>query len=421
MSDTPTPSSPPTRWAASFFTIWIGQAFSLAGSMLAGFALVWWITERTGSATVLATATLVSLLPGVFLGPFIGALVDRWNRRRVMIVADMIIALFSAALALLFWSGRIQVWHVYVIMFVRSLGGTFHWPAMQASTSLMVPKEQLARVAGANQTMGGILNIISPPMGALLIGLLPLHGIMAIDVVTAIIAIGPLLFIHIPQPARAAAAPTTVWQDVRVGFLYMWRWPGMFAILIMATLINMVYNPAFSLLPILVTRHFELGALELGWINSAWGFGIIAGGLTLSAWGGFKKRLYTSMLGLVGMGVGTILIGLAPAHMFWLALAGMALTGFMNPIANAPVFAMLQDIVDPQVQGRVFTVLMSVSAAASPLGMAVAGPLSDAVGVQVWFLVGGVMSMLMAAAALSIPAIVHLEEAGHARREPAAS
>jgi MFS transporter, DHA3 family, macrolide efflux protein len=208
-----------------------------------------------------------------------------------------------------------------------------------------------------------------------------------------------------------------VWQDVRAGFLYMWKWPGMFAMLIMATLINMVYNPAFSLMPILVTRHFGLGVLELGWINSAWGFGIIAGGLTLSAWGGFKKRLYTSMLGLVGMGVGTLLIGLAPANAFWLALGGMVLTGFMNPITNGPVFAMLQDIVDPEVQGRVFTVLMSVSAAASPLGMAVAGPVSDAVGVQVWFLVGGVMSMLMAVAALSIPAIAHLEEAGHARRE----
>ena len=222
---------PQSDWARSFFTVWVGQALSLVGSRAGGFALVWWLTERSGSGTVLATASMVAMLPQVFLGPFIGALVDRWNRQRVMIVADSLIALFSAWLAYLFWTGDLQIWHVYVIMFVRSLGGTFHHPAMQASTSLMVPQEQLSRVAGMNQTLQGVMSIATPPLGALLMSILPLHWIMAIDVITAAFAVVPLFFVHIPQPlCREAPTGTqeskpSLWQDVREGFLYIWHWP----------------------------------------------------------------------------------------------------------------------------------------------------------------------------------------------------
>ena len=164
----------PARWAPRFFAIWTGQAFSLLGSMLVQFALVWWLTQTTGSATVLAMATLVAVLPGIVIGPFAGALVDRWNRRLIMIVADSLIALVTLWLIYLYATGRMQVWQVYVAMFLRAALGGFHWPAMQSSTSLMVPKEHLARVAGLNQTMMGVMNIISPPLGALLLSVLPL-------------------------------------------------------------------------------------------------------------------------------------------------------------------------------------------------------------------------------------------------------
>ncbi|NIV39165.1 MAG: MFS transporter, partial [Anaerolineae bacterium] len=160
-----------TKWQIPFFSIWTGQAFSLVGTRVAQFALIWWLTKLTGSATVLATASLAALVPDIVLGPLAGAYVDRWNRRIVMIVADTLIALASLWLAFLFWTGAIEVWHVYVIMVVRSVGGAFHWPAMQASTSLMVPKEHLSRVAGLNQAMKGALNIIGPPLGALLLEL----------------------------------------------------------------------------------------------------------------------------------------------------------------------------------------------------------------------------------------------------------
>ena len=153
----------------AFFTIWTGQAFSLLGSNLVQFALVWWLTSSTGSATVLATATMVAILPGIVIGPFAGTLVDRWSRRWVMVVADGVIALTTLWAALLAWNGLLQPWHVYVIMFIRATAGGFHWPAMQASTSLMVPERLLSRVAGLNQTLYGLMQIAAPALGALLL------------------------------------------------------------------------------------------------------------------------------------------------------------------------------------------------------------------------------------------------------------
>ena len=296
--------------------------------MLVQFALVWWLTQTTGSATVLAMATLVAVLPGIVIGPFAGALVDRWNRRLIMIVADSLIALVTLGLIYLYTIGRMQVWHVYVAMFLRAALGGFHWPAMQSSTSLMVPKEHLARIAGLNQTMMGVMNIISPPLGALLLSVLPLGKVLAVDVVTAGLAVLPLLFVSIPQPERTAsaapgAARASVWADLRAGLRYVAGWPGLLAILVMAMAINFVVNPAFSLMPILVTKYFGLGALQLGWLESVWGIGVVVGGLVLSVWGGFKRRVVTSLLGIIGMGLGTLIVGLSPAGAFTMALLGM--------------------------------------------------------------------------------------------------
>jgi DHA3 family macrolide efflux protein-like MFS transporter len=156
-------------WKLPFFTIWTGQAFSLLGSSLVGFALIWWMTETTGSATVLAIAAMLEILPRVFIGPLAGTLVDRWNRRMVMLIADSITALATAVLIYLVWAGTLQIWHIYLLMLVRSSAGSFHMPAMLSSTSLMVPKEQLTRVQGLNQLLQGLINIAAPIFGALLI------------------------------------------------------------------------------------------------------------------------------------------------------------------------------------------------------------------------------------------------------------
>jgi len=402
----------PSNWATRFFTIWTGQVFSLFGSMLVQFALVWWLTKTTGSATVLALATMVAMLPQVFMGPFVGALVDRWNRRRVMIITDSLIALTTVVLAALAAMGAMRVGHVFAVMFIRSVGGVFHWAAMQASTSLMVPDRHLARVAGLNQTLNGALQIVAPPVGALLWGVLPLYGILAIDVGTALLAVIPLCFISIPQPTvrRQAGAPSSLFRDVLEGVRYIWRWTGVRALLLMATVINFTINPGFALMPILITRHFGRGALELGWMESAWGIGVVVGGLALSGWGGFRRRILTTLMGLVGMGVGVLVLGLVPPEGFVLALVAMFFAGAMNPITNGPVFAIIQARVAPELQGRVFTTIGSIASAMMPLGTAVAGPVADWLGVRVWFLVGGAVCALMGVVSFFVPAIVDMED-----------
>ncbi len=404
------------RWRLVFFTVWTGQAFSLLGSQLVQFSLVWWLTRSTGSATILATATLMTLLPGILLGPFAGACVDRWDRRLVMMVADGSIALATLGLAVLSAVEALHVWHIYAIMMIRAIGSTFHWPAMQASTSLMVPKKQLSRVAGLNQTLSGALNVAAPPLGALLISLLPLHGVLMIDVGTALLAILPLTWVRIPRPERAVTADgqvgckASLWQDVLEGLRYMRGWPGLFWVGIVAVLVSLLLNPAFALVPIFVVRHLGGQALQLGWMESAWGFGIVLGGLILSAWGGFRRRVMTALMGVAGLGLGALLVGLTPRGVLWPALVGTFLAGAMYPIANGPVFAIVQAAVAPQMQGRVLTLLNSAAAAAAPLGLLIAGPVADLLDVNIWFLIGGAVCLLVGLAGFFVPMIVHIED-----------
>ena len=406
------------NWKTRFFAIWIGQAFSLLGSGLVQFVLVWWLTLETGSPTVLAGATLVAMLPQVVLGPFAGPLIDRWNRRVIMIVADGIIALATLALIVIYSLGGMQVWHVYAVMLIRSAAGAFHQPSMAASTALMVPREQLSRVAGLNQAIQGVSGILSPALGALVLGLFELRAALAIDVVTAAIAIAPLFFIAVPQPERSAAATAdssgSFWKELREGLRYVLRWPGLTAILIMAMLINFLLVPAFSLMALLVKNELRGGAVTLASLEALFGIGVIAGGVLLSAWGGFKRRILTSMMGLIGLGASIVVLGVAPAEAMGIALAGALVSGAMQSMTNGPVGAVLQAVVAPEMMGRVMSLIGSLATAMTPLSLLVAGPIAEALGVRAWYIVGGAVCAAMGVIGLFVPAILYLED-NHSR------
>jgi len=401
-------------WKKTFFTIWSGQALSILGSQLVQFALIWYLTIQTGSATVLATAALVSMLPNVILGPFIGTLVDRLNRRRIMLLADSIEALATIVLITLFAMDIVEVWHIFVILFIRSLAGIFHSNAMNASTSLMVPVEQLTRIQGLNQLLNGGLNIVAAPLGALLLGVFPMQGILSIDVITALFAIVPLAFIHVPQPERnaASAEKTTVCTDFKAGLRYMLGWPGLLIVGLMTVGINFTIIPAFSLLPLMVKDYFGGSAIHLSWVESAMGAGMILGGVLLSIWGGFSRKILTSLVGLIGMGVGTLILALAPASSIAFAVGAALLVGFMTPMTMGPFFAVIQSTVEPDMQARIFSLLSSVGTGIAPLGLMIAGPVADRVGIQAWFLIGGVLCIFMAVTGLFIPAVMNIEKKG---------
>ena len=395
----------------SFFVFWTGQALSLLGSMAVQFALIWWLTQETGSAAVLATAALLALLPTVALGPVIGALVDRWDRKRVMLAADGLVALASLALAYLYFIGAATVGAVFVILFLRGLGSAFHAPAMFASTSLWVPGEHLTRIQGLNQMLQGGTNIVSAPLGALLVSFLPMPGVMLVDVVTALFAIIPLVFIHVPRPTRAAAlaaqAASSIWTDMIAGARYLAERRGHMSLVIMAALINMCLVPAFSLLPLFVSGQLDGDALQLGWITSAFGIGTIVGGIILGVWGGTRRRILTALPALICLGAVVMVLGMAPSVA--MAALSMLVCGMIVPFANGPILAILQATVAADYQGRVLALVASLAAAMAPLGLLLAAPITEAVGVRSWYLTGGLVCLAMGVAGFFVPSLMRIE------------
>lgn len=396
-------------WKRPFFTLWFGQAFSLLGSQLVQFALVWWLTKTTGSATVLATASLVALLPNVFLSPIAGTLIDRWNRRTVMLVADGGIALATLGLIAVFAAGEARPWIIYVAMLVRAVGGVFHMPAMNASTSLMVPTAELGRVQGMNAALNGSMTIVAPPLGALLIEALPMQAVLSVDILTAALGIGALAVVHVPQPVRTAApGALNVRRELAEALQYMRGMPGLMILVFMAVAINFVLIPAGTLLPLLAKDHFGGGAQEFGWMESSFGIGVVVGGVVLSVWGGFKRKIVTSQVGVVGIGIAHFALGVTPETLFAVALGSLFVAGFMMSF-NGAAYAVLQSTIAPEMQGRVFTLITSLATAVSPLSLAVAGPLAEHLGVRFWYVAGGIVCVVMGSVALMIPSVVNAE------------
>ncbi len=402
-------------WKTPFFIIWTGQAFSLVGSKVVQFALIWWLTAQTGSATVLAAASLAGLIPEIVLGPIAGVYVDRWDRRKVMLLADGAIALVSIVLAGLFAFQLVEIWHIYVVMFLRALGGSFHWPAMQASTTLMVPEENLSKIAGINQAMYGFLNILGAPLGALLIEFLPTESILLVDVGTAMLAILPLLITRIPMPERAGSidGKFSLWDDLKEGIQYIRGWKGMLILIAFVMLFKIALTPAFSLLPLFVYKHFEGNAADLSALEALIGIGIVAGGLIMSAWGGFKRRIITSLSAMILLGLGLVGFGLLPPGGFLIASVLAFLIGSSVPFVDAPLTAILQSTISPEKQGRVLTMLGSLFWITSPLGLAISGPVADRFGLSIWYSAAGILCMATGLAGMFIPALLQIEENAH--------
>lgn len=402
-------------------SIWGGQALSLVGSRLVQFALVWWLTKTTDSATALALAGMMAYVPGVLLGPFAGALVDRWNRRRVMIFADASIASATALLAVLFATGRAYVPLVYGVLFVRAVGGAFHWPSMQAATTLMVPKVHLTRIAGLNQALHGLAMVLSPPLGAVLLEWLSVQGVLAIDVVSAAIAVTPLLFIRIPEALDSEPTPrgSSVLTELRDGLGFVARWRGVVLLIGALAVMNFVVNPAFVLLPLYVVRVLGGGAMHLGSVQGAFGVGFVLGGVLLAAWGGVRRRIVTALIAIALMGVGIVGMGIAPRGWLYFVGGALFLVGLMEPIATGCIVSALQASVPERMQGRVFALLGSATQVVVPLGLALSGPLSDRYGVQLWFVIGGVVYLFVGLGSFLSRSILRIEADGEKIRQEA--
>ena len=396
----------------SFLMMWGGQALSLFGNNLVQFVLVWYLTLRTQSATVLAISTMMGLLPQVFLGPFAGALIDRWNRRLVMIAANASTALATLVLVALFAANVVQVWEIYLLLLWRAFGQAFLMPATLAATSTMVPEERLSQVSGLNQFLEGAMMIVPPLAGALLLSLAPMQAILAVDILAGLIAIGLLLAIRIPQPVRMTllTRKVSVLEDMWSGFRYIWGWPGLFILILLCSALNFFFSPAFALLPLNVTGFFKGNAPELALVDSALAGGLVVGGLIMGAWGGFKKRIVSTIVFMAAGGLFLGAFGFVPANAFYLGVGVLGVFGAMLAMDNGPLMAIPQAAVEPKMQGRVLAVMNALAMAMSPIGLAVAGPLADRIGARTWFVIAGAATVALALVMLAVPAVMHIED-----------
>ena len=410
-----------TNWKPRFFAIWGGQAVSLVGSALTQFVLVWWVTQHTGSAGALATAGVMSMLPVALFSPLGGAVADRFSRRLIMILSDAITAACMLVLILLFAAGSIQLWHIYSMMAVRAIMHAFQRPAAAASTANLVPADWLQRVAGMNQALEGLMTIAAAPLGALALAALPTQGALSIDLVTALLGILPLFFFKIPQPKpQAHTGQPSLLHDMLEGARYVLHRRGLLVLYSLTGLVVLTVMPCFVLTPLLVTGYFQGGVSQVAVMEAFAGVGIILGGLLLGVW---KIPLHRVALIMISFAIscGTVaLTALAPPGMFYLAVFWWFVSGVSYSTGNAPMFALLQAVIPNEMQGRTLALLSMVFGIAGPLGMALAGPIGETLGVRMVFILGGAVSAVLNLLALLFPSLWNLERDTLAERAAAA-
>lgn len=391
--------------------MWFSQAVSLIGTVVVEFALAWYLTRETGSATVLATAMMVALIPQILLGPLIGPLVDRWNRKKILIFSDLAIALVTLVLVILFLTKSIQIWHIYVAMALRAIGQAFHFPAFLASVATVVPPKHLTRAAGLNQMLQGVVGIASPPLGALLMELLPMQGVLAVDIGTAAIGIGFILPLIIPQPEHTTLKEkSSIIGDMMQGFRYLIARRGLMMLMWLFMLLGFFTAPAISLFPILVNNNLGGEVMKLGWLNSAFGVGTIATGFLLGVVGGIKKRIYMILMGFILIGITQIAFGFTSEGTFYWILVAALFCGVGISLVDAPFLALMNSVVDKDMQGRVFSLINSISGVTLPVGLAVAGPLADAIGVEWIYIICGIAFIVITFLAFFSKSLMNLEK-----------
>ena len=270
------------NWKKTFGIIWSGQLASILSSSVVGYAIIFWMSIETGSAEVLALAAIAGMLPQSLLGPVVGVYVDRWDRKRTMILADSFIAFCTLILAVLFWFDVAQMWHIYILLACRSVGSAFHSPSMQASVPLLAPEAQLTRVAGVNQIINSLSNIIGPALGAVLISFTGIGNILLLDVAGAIIACTSLLFVHIPNPVRSTLKPN-LWREFREGFSAITAVPGMAWLFTLTILVLFFIMPVGVMFPLMTLQHFGGSTYDMSLIEIVWGGGALVGGAIMGA------------------------------------------------------------------------------------------------------------------------------------------
>ncbi|HCJ56438.1 MAG TPA: macrolide efflux MFS transporter Mef(A) [Clostridiaceae bacterium] len=381
-----------SKWKRDFFTIWTGQAISLITSAILQMAIIFYLTEKTGSAMVLSIASLVGFLPYAVFGPMIGVLVDRYDRKKIMIGADLIIAAGGAALAMIALYMELPVWMVMAVLFIRSIGTAFHSPALSAVMPLLVPEEQLTKCAGYSQSLQSISYILSPVAAAFLYSVWELNAIIAVDVLGAVIACITLAFVRIPKLSiDEQSLNRNFIKEMKEGLIALKENRGLFALLLIGTLYMFVYMPINALYPLITMEYFDGTPIHVSITEIAYASGMLIGGLLLGQFGSFKKRITLITASIFMMGVSLTISGLLPSSGFVIFVACCAIMGLSVPFYSGVQTALFQEKIKPEYLGRVFSLTGSIISLAMPIGLILSGAFADRIGVNYWFLISGML------------------------------
>jgi len=361
-----------------FYTVWLGQTVSLIGSGLTSFALGVWVFQRTGSVTQFALIGLFSVLPRILLSPLIGPLVDRWDRRWAMILGDTGAGLSTLVIVLLLYSGRLEIWHIYLLAAVSAAFGTVQWPAYMASTTLLVPKGHLGRANGMSQFGQAASEILAPALAGALLLTMGLGGIILIDFASFLFAVGTLLLVRFPTPqtttpAEGKPGEGSWWHEIAYGWNYITARRGLLGLLIFLATVNFIWGMVGALITPMILGFASSDIL--GVIISVAGAGMLVGSLAMSIWGGPQRRIYGVLTFELLSGACFMLIGLRPT--FWSIALGVFGAHATIALIYGSNQAIWQSKVAPEVQGRVFATQQMIARAATPLAFLLAGPLAE--------------------------------------------
>jgi len=395
-----------SNWKNIFAIIWTGQLFSTLSSAIVGYAVVFWLSMETKSAEVLALATIAALLPQLLLGPFTGVLIDRWDRRQTMIIADIFIAVCSAIMGVLFLKGNVEVGYIYVLLVLRSVGSAFHVPAMQASVPLLAPESELMRIAGINQVIQSVSTIAGPALAALLISALNMTYVLFFDVIGALIACVTLLMVHIPNPEKKDDAPAPhLFREMKEGLHEIYSRLGLLWLFVFIILATFFIMPIAALFPLMTINHFSGGTYQMSMIEVAWGVGMLVGGAMM----GIKKLKINEIVlinaSYILLGLTFAFTGILPVTGFWIFIALTFLGGISMSVYSAAFMVVMQTTIDPAALGRVFSIYGSITLLPSMIGLLQTGFIADQIGVPNAFVISGVAIVLLGLSSFFVPAI----------------
>ncbi|WP_235801836.1 MFS transporter [Ureibacillus manganicus] len=389
---TSTSTDPTASWKKNITLFLSSQTISLFGSSLVQYAIMWYITLSTQSGIMMTIYILCGFIPTFLLSPFAGVWADRYNRKLLMIISDSMIAIATLILAIVFMMGYDAMWLLFLVAAIRALGTGIQTPAVGAVLPQIVPEEHLVKINGINGSIQAIIMFVSPMVSAALISTTSMEVILFIDVVTAAVAVGILLFfLRIPTHNKAKQTQNTgYFTDFKAGLIYIKNHSFLKVLMTMFAVFFVLMAPASFLTPLQVTRSFGDDEWRLAAIEVAFSIGMMIGGGLIAAWGGFKNKIYTMAFSGLIMGLCTVALGIVPT--FWIYLVFFGIFGIAMPIFNTPTMTLIQEKVDGDYLGRVFGVFGMISTSMMPIGMLIFGPIADIVDIE-WLLIGTGIAM----------------------------